>query len=117
MATIPFADDTFDIGMCIRLLHLVHSPALRVKYLTELRRVCKYGAIIDYRHSHTVRIFSRKMRFHLGVYDELPQLPSPRQIQQELKLAGFAPLSKINVHFAPYLSDKLIFPVIPDAFC
>jgi ubiquinone/menaquinone biosynthesis C-methylase UbiE len=109
---LPFEDNSIDIGACIRMLHLVHSSELRVSFLRELNRVCKFGAIIDYRHSHTVRIFSRKLRYKLGFYKENPQLPSPRQIQLELQQAGFRPLSKINVHFAPLLSDKLIFPVI-----
>ena len=109
---LPFADDAIDVGACIRMLHLVHSSELRIRFLKELNRLCKYGAIIDYRHSHTVRIFSRRMRFRLGMYKEDPQLPSPRQIQYELQQAGFKPLAKINVHFAPLLSDKLIFPVI-----
>ena len=113
MGRLPFEDNAIDIGVCIRMLHLVHSSELRVRFLRELNRVCKFGAIIDYRHSHTVRILSRKLRYHLGVYKENPQLPSPRQIQLELQQAGFRPLAKINVHFAPLLSDKLIFPVIP----
>ncbi|MDP6962895.1 MAG: class I SAM-dependent methyltransferase [Planctomycetota bacterium] len=113
MQSLPFSDNQFDIGMCIRMLHLVHKPKLRVHYLRELNRVCRLGAIIDYRHSHTVRIMSRKIRFRLGLFDENPQLPSPKQIQLELQQSGFTPLAKINVHFAPFLSDKLIFPVVP----
>ena len=110
---LPFEDNAIDVGVCIRMLHLVHSSELRIRFLQELNRVCKFGAIVDYRHSHTVRIFSRKVRYKLGVYKENPQLPSPRQIQLELQQAGFRPLAKIHVHFAPLLSDKLIFPVIP----
>jgi ubiquinone/menaquinone biosynthesis C-methylase UbiE len=113
IARLPFEDNAIDVGVCIRMLHLVHSSDLRISFLRELNRVCKFGAIIDYRHSHTVRIFSRKLRYQLGVYKENPQLPSPRQIQLELQQAGFGTLAKINVHFAPLLSDKLIFPVIP----
>jgi ubiquinone/menaquinone biosynthesis C-methylase UbiE len=109
---LPFEDNAIGVGVCIRMLHLVHSSELRISFLQELNRVCKFGAIIDYRHSHTVRIFSRKLRYKLGVYKENPQLPSPRQIQLELQQAGFRPLAKIHVHFAPLLSDKLIFPVI-----
>lgn len=109
---LPFLDNAIDVGACIRMLHLVHSSELRIKFLRELNRVCKYGAIIDYRHSHTFRIFSRRLRHRLGLYKEAPSNPSPKQILFELQQAGFKPLAKINVHYAPLLSDKLIFPVI-----
>ncbi|MBC8370723.1 MAG: class I SAM-dependent methyltransferase [Planctomycetes bacterium] len=113
LGKLPFDDKSIDVGMCIRMLHLVHSSKLRISFLRELKRVCKFGAIIDYRHSHTIRILSRRLRYRLGIYNELPSNPSPQQILHELQQAGFTPLAKINVHFAPFLSDKLIFPVIP----
>ncbi|MFT7517015.1 MAG: SAM-dependent methyltransferase [Myxococcota bacterium] len=109
---LPFLDNGIDVGACIRMLHLVHSSELRIQFLRELNRVCKYGAIIDYRHSRTFRIFSRRLRHRFGLYKEAPSNPSPKQILLELEQAGFKPLAKIDVHFAPFLSDKLIFPVI-----
>ena len=114
LRTLPFENNSFDLGMCIRMFHLIDEPQLRIQLLTELNRVCKYGAIIDYRHCHTVRIMGRKLRYKMGLYQEWPNNPSMKQIYSELAQSGWRPIGKIHVHYAPFLSDKLIFPVIPD---
>lgn len=111
---LPFQDNSFDLAMCIRMFHLVSDPELRIQLLSELRRVCKYGAIIDYRHCHTIRIMGRKLRYKMGLYKEWPNNPSIKQIYSELAQSGWNPIGKIQVHYAPLLSDKLIFPVVPN---
>lgn len=115
LAKLPFADDGLDLAICIRFLHLVRDPQLRIRFLQELRRVCRVGAVIDYRHAHTFRIWSRRMRFRLGRREKAPANPSFAQIRRELEAAGWTALDWIHVRGHPWLSDKVLIPVVPAA--
>ena len=112
---LPFADRSFDVVYCIRFFHLIRDPELRVAMLREIRRVSRIGAILDYRHSRTVRIWGRHLRHRLGLRAGPPANPSPSRIRAELQRAGWQPLAWLPVHRAPLLSDKVLLPAIPQA--
>lgn len=114
MAALPLADGGVDAAVCVRFLHLVRDSGQRIDYLRELRRVCRYGAVIDYRHSRTLRVWGRRLRHRLGLRDRAPSNPSPRQIGEELRAAGWREICRIPVHRAPLLSDKVLVVVRPD---
>ena len=112
MAKLPFADDSVDVAICVRFFHLVRDPKLRVAFLRELNRVSRLGAILDYRHGHTLRVWSRHFRYRLGLRALPPANPSPRQIRNEIAAADWQQLDWIAVHHAPLLSDKVLIPVV-----
>ena len=107
-ARLPFADGQFDVVICVRFLHLVRDPSLRVAFLRELRRVARLGVVAGYHHSRTIRVASRRLRHRLGLRERPPANPSPAAIRAELAAAGFPELDWITVHFAPLLSDKVL---------
>jgi len=113
LAHLPFADASLDLGICIRFLHLVRDPELRIAFLRELKRVCKVGAVIDYRHAHTFRIWSRRLRFRLGGRLNSPANPTFRQIRAELEAAGWDSVQWIHIRRHPWLSDKLLIAAVP----
>ena len=113
LAHLPFADGALDLGICIRFLHLVRDPELRISFLRELKRVCKVGAVIDYRHAHTFRIWSRRLRFRLGKRAQPPANPTFSQIRAELDAAGWDSVQWIHVRRHPWLSDKLLIAAVP----
>jgi SAM-dependent methyltransferase len=107
-ARLPFDDGEFDVALCIRFLHLVRDPALRVAFLRELRRVARLGVVVGYHHSRTVRVAGRRLRHRLGLRERAPSNPSPGRIRAELREAGLPEAEWITVHFAPLLSDKVV---------
>jgi len=113
LAKLPFGQDALDVSICIRFLHLVRDPELRITFLKELRRVCRLGAVIDYRHAHTFRVWSRRLRYRLGRRERPPANPSYSQIRHEIAAAGWDIVDWIPVHRAPGLSDKLLLAVVP----
>lgn len=113
LAKLPFGDGGLDIAICIRFLHLVRDPELRIRFLKELHRVCRMGAVIDYRHAHTFRVWSRRLRYRMGRRERPPANPSYRQIRHEIASAGWRIVDWIPVHRAPGLSDKLLLAVVP----
>jgi ubiquinone/menaquinone biosynthesis C-methylase UbiE len=105
---LPFADQSIDVVLCIRFLHLVRDPDLRVHFLKELARVSRAGVIVDYRHSHTLRVWGKRLRHRFGLLPLAPANPSMAQIRRELAAAGLQPQRLIHVHKAPLLSDKML---------
>ena len=105
---LPFDDQSIDVVLCIRFLHLVRDPELRIRFLRELARVSRAGVIVDYRHSHTIRVWSKRLRHRLGMLPLAPANPSMAQIRLELEAAGLQPRRLIHVHKAPLLSDKML---------
>lgn len=105
---LPFRDDAFDAVLCIRFLHLVRDPELRIRFLRECARVARLGLIVDYRHGRTLRIWGRHLRHRLGLLDRAPANPSPPAILREFDAAGLRVVARHRTHFAPLLSDKLL---------
>lgn len=58
---LPFADDTFDVVMCIRLMQHIPSST-RPLILRELMRVSRKAIVVAYYHSYTLRFLTRKLR-------------------------------------------------------
>jgi len=112
MVKLPLADASVDVTICIRFMHLVRDPDLRVRFLKELRRVSRMGVILDYRHGHTLRVWGRHLRYRVGMREGKPANPTPRQVRAEIDKAGFKRLDWIAVHRAPLLSDKVLIPVV-----
>jgi len=108
LARLPFPDHSIGITVCIRFLHLVRDPGLRIGFLKELRRVSRLGAVIDYRHDRTLRVASRKVRHRMGWLPRPPANPSRQAIRAELAAAGFRAEAWLPVHRAPWLSDKVL---------
>ncbi len=107
-AKLPFADQAIDVAVCIRFLHLVRDPELRIEFVRELGRISRYGVIVDYRHSHTLRVWGKRLRHRFGLLPLAPANPPIRQIRRELEAAGLRPRRLIHVHKAPLLSDKML---------
>lgn len=112
-AQLPFADNSFDVVLCIRFLHLVRDRELRVSFLREFRRIARLGVIVDYRHGRTLRIWGRHLRHRLGLLPIAPANPSPGAILAELDEAGLRLVTRRSVRFAPLLSDKLLHVALP----
>jgi len=110
---LPFADNSFDVVLCIRFLHLVRDRDLRIAFLREFRRVARLGVIVDYRHGRTLRIWGRHLRHRLGLLPIAPANPSPAAILTELDEAGLQFVQRHHVRFAPLLSDKLLHIALP----
>lgn len=111
---LPFRDGAFDAAACVRFLHLVPEPEERARFLRELRRVARLGVIVDWRHGRTLRVWSRRLRWRIGLRDERPENPSHSRLRAEMRAAGFRIAREIPVHAAPLLSDKLLVVAVPD---
>jgi SAM-dependent methyltransferase len=113
VAQLPFADQAVDVTVCIRFLHLVRCPKLRVKFLREMARISRSAVIVDYRHSRTLRVWGKKIRNRLGMLKLAPANPSLAAIHAELQEAGLTVSSRVSVHRAPLLSDKILLVCLP----
>jgi SAM-dependent methyltransferase len=108
LARLPLRDRAVDAAVCVRLLHLVRSPEERLAILRELRRVSRLGAVVDWRHGHTLRVWGRRLRWRLGLRERAPANPSLAAIRAEMEAAGFRVVQLLPVHRAPFLSDKIL---------
>lgn len=111
---LPFADASFDVVACVRLLHLVREPETRQRFLKELRRIARLGVIVDWRHGRTLRVWGRRLRWRLGLRDRAPSNPSYASIRAEMAAAGFRITAEVPVRRTPLLSDKLLVVAVPD---
>lgn len=108
LARLPLRDRAVDAAVCVRLLHLVREREERLSFLRELRRVSRLGAVVDWRHGRTLRVWSRRLRWRLGLRERAPANPSESEIRAEMEAAGFAVVALLPVHRAPFLSDKVL---------
>ena len=108
LAHLPLRDRAVDAAICVRLLHLVRDPRERLAYLRELRRVSRLGAVVDWRHGRTLRVWGQRLRWRLGLRERPPANPSPATIRAEMAAAGFRVVALLPVHRAPFLSDKVL---------
>lgn len=77
---LPFKDDSFDVVVCLRFFHHLHTPEERKFVLAELGRVCRDKLIISFYHLQWVHRWQRAMRRLIH--------PSPTRISM-LPLSGF----------------------------
>ncbi len=108
LARLPLRDGAVDAAVCVRLLHLVREREERLAFLRELRRVSRLGAIVDWRHGRTLRVWGRRLRWRLGLRERAPANPSALEIHAEMTAAGFRMVELLPVHRAPFLSDKVL---------
>lgn len=108
LARLPLRDRAVDAAVCVRLLHLVRERDERLAFLRELHRVSRLGAIVDWRHGRTLRVWSRRLRWRMGLRERAPSNPSTREIRAEMEAAGFKIVELLPVHRAPFLSDKVL---------
>jgi ubiquinone/menaquinone biosynthesis C-methylase UbiE len=113
VAQLPFADGSVDVAVCVRFLHLVRSPELRVEFLRELARISKSAVIVDYRHGRTLRVWGKRLRHRLGLLPLAPANPTPTEIRLEIEAAGLTLHKVLAVHRAPLLSDKILLVALP----
>ncbi len=59
---LPFADGAFDTVLCWRLLHHLPDRALRVRILSEVRRVLRRAAVVSYADRGTLKSRIERMR-------------------------------------------------------
>jgi ubiquinone/menaquinone biosynthesis C-methylase UbiE len=84
VGALPFADGAFDAAVCWRLLHHLTERAVRVRALSELRRVSRRGVVISFADASTLkasfRAWRRRTRRSVAV--------SPRDLAGEARDAG-----------------------------
>lgn len=108
LAQLPFADASFDVVLCIRLMHLVRDAQLRAQFLREARRVARVAVIVDYRHDRSVRVWLGRARASLGLRARAPGALSTQAIAHEIASAGLRTARFVPVRRVPYLSDKVV---------
>lgn len=103
---LPLTDNAIDCVMSIRfLLHI--DPATRVSIVREMARVSTRWLILDYRHKHSYRYVTLRLRQMLGVPSarKLPQV-SRAEMTRELEAAGVRVTKIFPV--ASFFSDKWV---------
>ncbi len=105
---LPFPDQAFDVVVCIRLLHLVRDPDLRGRYLREISRVTRVGAVLGWHHRSSFRVWGRHLRYRLGFRAKAPGNPSPSHLLEEMRQAGFPQNHWFPLRPLPFLTDKVL---------
>jgi len=103
---LPLADNAIDCVMSIRfLLHI--DPATRISIIREMARVSTRWLILDYRHKHSYRYMTLRLRQMLGMPSarKLPQV-SHGELTRELDAAGVRVTKIFPV--ARFFSDKWV---------
>jgi SAM-dependent methyltransferase len=108
LAQLPFADASFDVVLCIRLMHLVRDGALRAAFLREARRVARKAVIVDYRQNRALRVWLGNARAAVGLRKRAPGALAPDAIEREIAAAGLRVAKFVPVRRVPYLSDKVV---------
>ena len=114
LAQLPFADASFDVVLCIRLMHLVRDGELRSAFLREARRVARKAVIVDYRQNRALRVWLGTARAAVGLRSRAPGALAPSVIEREIAAAGLRAARLIPVRRVPYLSDKVVVLALKD---
>jgi ubiquinone/menaquinone biosynthesis C-methylase UbiE len=101
----PFADNSFDVVMCIRFLFHV-PPEKRVVMLREMARMARRYIILDYRMRFSLRNLRQRVFSALRLAKPLKGKVTRKQMRRELADAGLEPIAAFPV--ARIFSDKLI---------
>lgn len=103
----PFADDSFDVVLCFRLLmHCTHWPDL----VKELCRVAKYAVIVDY---PTSRSFNRFADMFFGAKKKIEkntrtwELFPPGRLENEFAQCGFGNAKAQKQFFWPMVLHRM----------
>jgi ubiquinone/menaquinone biosynthesis C-methylase UbiE len=108
LSRLPFADRSFDVALCVRLMHLVRERELRLRFLRELARVARLGVIVDYRQDRAVRVWIDRARARLGLREREPGALPLEEIEAELAEAGMDVRAFVPVRRVPYSSAKVV---------
>jgi SAM-dependent methyltransferase len=115
LARLPFADASFDVAVCVRLLHLVRDRGLRVAFLAELARVARLGVVVDFRHDRAVRTWLGRARARVGLRARAHNAHSRASVTAELAAAGLRDVRFVGVRRPAVLSDKMVAVARVDA--
>lgn len=113
LARLPYPERSFDVALCIRLMHLVRDRELRASFLRELARVSRVGVIVDFRQDKALRVWLGRARAKLGLRAKPPGALALEKIHAELEAAGLEVIASIPVRRIPYLSDKIVIVARP----
>lgn len=61
LTALPFRDGTFDVVLCMRLLHHIHDPHARAKMFAELARVSRKHVLISFYDRNPLHQFQRTL--------------------------------------------------------
>jgi len=103
---LPLGDASVDCVMSIRFLHHIDPPT-RISIVREMARVSRRWLILDFRHKHSYRYLSLRLRAALGIPAprQMPQV-SRRELDAELDAAGVRAAAIFPV--ARFFSDKWV---------
>jgi ubiquinone/menaquinone biosynthesis C-methylase UbiE len=108
LARLPFADRSVDVAVCVRLLHLVREPKLRLAFLCELARVARHGVVLEVRQAEALRPLLRRARARLGLLPRPPANLARAALAAELAAAGLALVARFPVRRPSWLSDRVL---------
>lgn len=108
LANLPFADNSFDVVICIRLFHLVPDPELRASFLREIYRVARCGVICGWHHDRSFKIWGRRLRHRWGWRLRPPSNPHPNTVRKQMLDAGFDHLKWLPLRKLPFTSEKVL---------
>ncbi len=108
LTRLPLADRCVDVAVCVRLMHLVRDPALRVAFLRELARVARIGVVVDFRHDRSVRTWLGRVRARLGLRARAHNAHARATVAAELAAAGLVEPRFVAVRTPALLSDKMV---------
>ncbi|MCY2958934.1 MAG: class I SAM-dependent methyltransferase [Planctomycetota bacterium] len=108
LTRLPLADRSVDVAVCIRLMHLVRDPVLRVSFLRELARVSRVGVVVDFRHDRALRTWFGRVRARLGLRARAHNAHARETVAAELAQAGLVDPRFVAVRTPAALSDKMV---------
>lgn len=113
LARLPLPSKSFDLVLCIRLMHLLRDPSLRAAFLREMTRVARVGVIVDFRHSRSLRVALGHLRHRVGLRSKAPSAQSVDELRALLSDAGLETTRIVHVRSIPWLTDKVVFAARP----
>ena len=103
---LPYADKTFDLTLCFRLLHHFESPELRTRLIREICRVSGKYVLMSRISPASVTSLRRRLR-QLASGKPIKQYPvSATEMHAEFAAAGFVPVGATG-RFALFHSLQL----------
>jgi len=113
LTRLPLADACVDVAVCVRLMHLVRDPALRIAFLKELARVARVGVVVDFRHDRAVRTWFGRLRARLRLRARPHNAHSLAAVTAEFEAAGLANPRFVPVRRPSVFSDKMVAAATP----
>jgi ubiquinone/menaquinone biosynthesis C-methylase UbiE len=103
---LPLRHRSVDCVVCIRFMFHVRR-SVRVRILSEMRRVSRRWVIVDYRHQHNYRYRMYRLRRFLGLNPKpIKNRVTRAEMEQEFRAAGLSVRKVFPV--ARFFSDKWV---------